>query len=97
MEQDYIDMSNHFKQTYEKMERKLLEKDAIIKELYKKIMLSYTFSRLIDEQIEEMDLPIGCPLNVYSETLRAKNSECIDQIIGINNIEVHVHEVHLSS
>jgi hypothetical protein len=96
-EQDYIDMSNHFKETYEKMETKLLEKDAVIKELKKVIMFNYSFARLIDEQISEMDLPIGCPLNVYSETLRGKNSECIDEILGINNIEIHLHEVNISS
>ena len=97
IEQDYIELSNHFKETYEKMEKKLLEKDAIIKELYKKIMFNYSIARLIDDQIGYMDLPMGCPLNVYSETLRGSNSEFIDEILGVSNIEVHLTEVNISN
>ena len=87
-EQDFLEMANQFKEVYEKMEGKLLQKDKIIKELNKKIMLNYTFSRLIDEIIQDMDLPIGCPLNTYSETLRGRNSEAIDDMLGYNDINI---------
>ena len=96
-EQDYLEMSNHFKEVYEKMEKKIEKKNKVIKDLYKKIMFNYTFSLLIDEIVLEMDLPFACPLNVYSQTLVSANSDSIDCMMGLSNNEhFRITEINLS-
>ena len=86
-ENEYLEMAKHFKETYEKLEEQIKEKDKLIVELKKKVFFNYTFSRLIDNYIGTLGIG-GLPnhdLKTLVEIQRGQNSMDIDAILGVKD------------
>jgi len=81
-ENEYLEMSNHFKKVYDEMEIKILNHETTIKELKKEIITSYGFIRVIDNLLENLyDVPNE--IIVLIECLRGHLSNIIDKEIKI--------------
>ena len=79
-EGQYLEMANHLKETYDKMEEKLLRSEIKIIDLKKEIMTSYGLTRVIDNLIDHL-CEVPHEVVVLVELLRAQLSDTIDKEI----------------
>ena len=77
-EGQYIEMANHLKETYDKMNEKLFKSEIKIMELKKEIITAYGLIRVIDNILEHLyDVPHE--VVVLVECLRSHLSEVMDK------------------
>ena len=86
----YIEMANHLKETYDKMNEKLLKSEMKILNLKKELMTSYGLVRIIDNILEHLyDVPHE--VVVLVECLRSHLSEVMDkELFNIKELENYV-------
>ena len=89
-EGQYIEMANHLKETYDKMNEKLFKSEIKIIELKKELMTSYGLVRVIDNILEHLyDVPHE--VVVLVECLRSHLSEVMDkELFNIKEVEAYV-------
>ena len=84
-EGQYLEMANHLKQTYDKMEEKLLRSEIKNMDLKKELMTSYGLIRVIDNLIDHLH-EVPHEVVVIVELLRSQLSDTIDKdIFNIKN------------
>lgn len=89
-EQEYIEMSNHFKKLYDNLSEKNFEKDIKIMEIKKELITVYGFIRVIDNILERI-YEVPHEIVVLVECLRGHLSDTIDkEIFKIKDIDIHV-------
>jgi hypothetical protein len=89
-EQEYIEMSNHFKKLYDNLSDKNFEKDIKIMEIKKELITVYGFIRVIDNILERI-YEVPHEIIVLVECLRGHLSDIIDkEIFKIKDIDIHV-------
>ena len=89
-EGQYIEMANHLKETYDKMNEKLFKSEIKIMELKKEIITAYGLIRVIDNILEHLyDVPHE--VVVLVECLRSHLSEVMDkELFNIKEVEAYV-------
>lgn len=77
-ENEYLEMTNHLKEIYDKLSDKCFKMEMKEMELKKILMATYGLARVIDVIAEGL---WECPpeLNILIETLRAHCSDAIDE------------------
>ena len=77
-EQQYLEMANHLKQTYDKMEEKLLRSEIKIMDLKKELMTAYGLVRIIDNILDNL-YEVPHEVVVLVECLRGNLSDSMDK------------------
>ena len=89
-ENEYLEMSNHFKKLYDNLSDKNFEKDIKIMEIKKELITVYGFIRVIDNILERI-YEVPHEIVVLVECLRGHLSDIIDkEIFKIKDIDIHV-------
>ena len=89
-EQQYLEMANHLKQTYDKMEEKLLRSEIKIIDLKKELMTAYGLVRIIDNILDNL-YEVPHEVVVLIECLRGNLSDSMDKnIFNVKDIEEYV-------
>ena len=89
-EQQYLEMANHLKQTYDKMEEKLLRSEIKIMDLKKELMTAYGLVRIIDNILDNL-YEVPHEVVVLIECLRGNLSDSMDKnIFNVKDIEEYV-------
>mgnify|MGYP003627512078 CR=1 FL=1 len=89
-EQQYLEMANHLKQTYDKMEEKLLRSEIKIMDLKKELMTAYGLVRIIDNILDNL-YEVPHEVVVLVECLRGNLSDSMDKnIFNVKDIEEYV-------
>ena len=76
----YLEMANHLKETYDKMEEKLLRSEIKIIDLKKEIISAYGLIRVIDNLMEHLH-EVPHEIVVIVELLRSQLSDTVDKEI----------------
>ena len=86
-EQEYIEMSNHFKKLYENLSEKNFKQTIKIIELKKELITAYGFIRIIDNILDRL-YEVPHEVVVLVECLRGHLSDIIDKdIFKIKDID----------
>ena len=89
-EQQYLEMANHLKQTYDKMEEKLLRSEIKIIDLKKDLITVYGLVRIIDNILDNL-YEVPHEVVVLVECLRGNLSDSMDKnIFNVKDIEEYV-------
>tara|TARA_R110000803_G_scaffold59583_1_gene118328 strand:+ start:807 stop:1121 length:315 start_codon:yes stop_codon:yes gene_type:complete len=84
----YLEMANHLKETYDKMEEKLLIREIKIIDLKKEIISAYGLIRVIDNLMEHLH-EVPHEIVVIVELLRSQLSDTVDkEIFNIKEINI---------
>ena len=84
----YLEMANHLKETYDKMEEKLLRSEIKIIDLKKEIISAYGLIRVIDNLMEHLH-EVPHEIVVIVELLRSQLSDTVDkEIFNIKEINI---------
>lgn len=79
-EQEYLELSNQLKETYDKISKELINKNIELNELKKVLCSAYGIVRILDNILDGV-LEIPHQINTLVECLRTELSECMDTYI----------------